>query len=128
MGLGTMNVSCEQRGAAEGCWRGTLIRELPRGQLVLVILETWAGRPSPKRCNPAEEFSPAEILGWDPQIGPSISQITFRSCHPLAKKSLSSMAPRCLQHWFSSFSVHQHHLAELVKHRSAGPLLEFLID
>ena len=76
MGLKTMNVACEQRGAAESCWRGTLIRELLKGQLVLVIKKTLAGRPCPKRYNPAKEFSPAEILGWDPQIEPSISQIT----------------------------------------------------
>lgn len=29
MGLGAMSVVCGQRGAAESCWRGVLIRELP---------------------------------------------------------------------------------------------------
>lgn len=76
MGLGTLNMSCEQRGAAESFWKGTLIRALPKEQLVLVILETLAETSCPKRCNPNEELRSAELLGWNLQIGPSISQMT----------------------------------------------------
>lgn len=57
--------------------------ELPRGQLVLVIMGTLAGRHCPRGCNSAEGCSPAEFLGWDPQIGPSISQRVARDPHKL---------------------------------------------
>lgn len=54
--LGTMSVARGQRGAAESCWRGKLIRELPRGQVVLVTMETLAGTSGPRVSNPAEEL------------------------------------------------------------------------
>lgn len=49
-----MSVACGQRGAAESCWRSKFIRELPRGQVVLVTVETLAGTPCPRVSNPAE--------------------------------------------------------------------------
>ena len=53
-----MRVTCEQRGAAESRWSGKLTGELPRGQVVLVTRETWAGTPAPGSVTQMKNWSP----------------------------------------------------------------------